>query len=257
MNVIFMVNLPETKKPGRTTAYQYAEKSWKRYANRIGAELFVLRDRIYPEDYMNANWHKVMVFMLLQHSGIPYDKVLIVDSDTIAHPNAPDIFAGKGMGKFYAAHNDGSYDWMLRSMENYSYHMFDGFRFPFTQYFNSGVMLVSVGLEKFFEEVHQFYQQNSDRIKWMQETYGVGTDQPVLNFMVQSKIPDRFELLPYEWNMQELPRREVLNLYLTFVHYGWVYHFNGIHPDFKIDPADSTPAVEQWMKYTYTTLYNE
>lgn len=255
-NVVFMVNLPETKKPGRSNSYQYSERSWKFYCDRTDSELFVLTERIWPEDRMNANWHKIYALQLLEANGIDYDKVLIVDGDTIVHPMAPNIFDVVG-DKFYAVHNDGSYDWMLRSMENYSHHMFNGFTFPFTRYFNSGFIVINRRFKGFFDDAIQFYTLNQDRIRAMQQNYGVGTDQPVLNFLVHSKIPDELEILPYEWNMQELPRREVLNLEMTFVHYGWVYHFNGIHPDFKVLQADNTPAVEQWMSYVYTQLYSD
>ena len=255
MNIIFMINLPETHKPGRTSSYDYSIKSWTHYAQRCDAQLIVLTERVYPESYMNANWHKIFVLDLLENSEIEYDKVLIVDSDTIIHPLAPNIFDIVGDG-FYAVHNDGSYDWMLRSMENYSFHIFDNFKFPFTQYFNSGFIVVNKRHKEFLSGVADFYRENRDKLVWMQETYGVGTDQPVLNFMVHMKIQDQLTILPYEWNMQELPRREVLDLQLTFLHYGWMYHFNGIPPRMKINTADDRPAVEQWMHYVYNSLYS-
>lgn len=255
MDTIIIIDIEESKKPGRTSPYRYSIQSWKHYARKHNAELFVLNERIYPETYMNANWHKVFAFKLLTSAGHECGRVLIVDADTIVHPDAPNIFELSG-GKFCAVHNDGSYDWMLRSMENYSHHLFNGFTFNFTEYFNSGLLLVDKHHVGFFDDVIQYYHDNAAEIRWMQTTYGVGTDQPVLNFLVHMHIPDKLKILPYEWNMQELPRREVLDLNLTFVNYGWVYHFNGIHPDFKINPHDSSPAVEQWMGYVYNKLYN-
>lgn len=254
MNVIFTVNLPETKKPGRTIPYHYSIESWKHYALRHNAEIFVLEDRVYPEEYMNANWHKIFSLKLLEANGIDYDSVLIVDGDTIVHPNAPSIF-DECTGGFCAVHNDGSYDWMLRSMEVYSQEVFNGFTFPFTQYFNSGVLVINKSQAGFLDYAIQFYNLNRERLQGIQSKYGVGTDQPVLNYLVQQKIPEQLQILPYKWNMQELPRREVLDLELTFVNYGWVYHFNGIHPDFKPNMHNIDSAVEQWMRYVYEKLY--
>ena len=252
-NIVFMVNFPDVKKPGRSLPYEYSVKSWKHYCKRHGAHLFVLTDRIYDESFMNANWHKLFVFQLLESNGIPYNKVLIVDGDTIVHPDAPNIFDACGDG-FCAVHNDGSYDWLLRSMENYSEELFDGYMFPFYEYFNSGVIVVNERHKDFYDSVIQYYMDNHDRIIHMQDTYHVGTDQPVLNFLVH-RDRDDLELLPYEWNMQDLVRREVLDLDLTFTNYGWVYHYNSIPSNYKIDNSQLLTPVHQWMKYTYDKLY--
>ena len=252
-NVLFMIDLAETKKPDRNVPYQYSINSWKHYCKRHDIQFVILKDRIWGESYMNANWHKLAVFELLNNSGIDYDKVMIVDADTIVHPEAPNIFDLVG-DKFYAAHNQGSYDWLLRSMENYSKFMFDDFWFPFYEYFNSGVMVVNRSHAKFFDEVLDFYHDNDERIRGMQDKFHVGTDQPVLNFMVQKKGIE-FELLPFEWNMQDLARLEVLDLNLTFTNYGWVYHFNAIPSTYKPYPDQLTTPVYQWMQYVYNKLY--
>ena len=66
----------------------------------------------------------------------------------------------------------------------------------------------------------------------MQEKFSVGTDQPVLNFMVQSENVD-YKQLGYEWNMQDLNRFELLDEELTFTKVGWIYHFNGIDDNIR------------------------
>jgi len=245
-HVVFMVNMSEVKKPGRNMPYEYSVRSWKHYCKRHGFEFFVLDQRIYDEGYANANWHKLFVFELLESNGIDYDKVLIVDADTIVHPDAPSIFDECGDG-FCAAHNDGSYDWLLRSIENYSKYLFDGFTFPFWQYFNSGVMVVNKNHAQLFRDILEFYNENHEAVKQLQNTFHVGTDQPVINFFVH-KTRDDLELLPYEWNMQDLTRREILDTELTFVNYGWVYHFNAIPSNYKLSPNQLTTPVYQWMK---------
>ena len=66
----------------------------------------------------------------------------------------------------------------------------------------------------------------------MQETFSVGTDQPVLNFLVKQENID-YKQLGYEWNMQDLRRYELLDEDLTFTKIGWVYHFNGIDDNIR------------------------
>ena len=41
---------------------------------------------------MKPQWHKLLVFDLLDNQGIEYDQILFVDSDTIVHPNTPNFF---------------------------------------------------------------------------------------------------------------------------------------------------------------------
>jgi hypothetical protein len=73
---------------------------------------------------------------------------------------------------------------------------------------------------------------NRDNIVKLQDTYGVGTDQPVLNFFVQKENID-YKQLGYEWNMQDMRRFEILDEELTFTKIGWIYHFNGIPNDLR------------------------
>jgi len=230
-NVVFIVNLTETKKYGRNQPYKFSADSWKLWCDKNDCELFVLTERIYPEDYMNANWHKLFVFQLLESNDIDYDQVLIVDADTMVHPDAPNIFDITDR-KFCVVHNYGSYDWVCRSIENYKKHLFPDVDVPLFEYFNSGVIICNKEHKEFYEKIIKFYLDNRDNIVKLQDTYGVGTDQPVLNFFVQKENID-YKQLGYEWNMQDMRRFEILDEELTFTKIGWIYHFNGIPNDLR------------------------
>ena len=66
-NIVFIVNLPETKKINRNKPYQFSIDSWgPKWCDKNKTQLVVLDERIYPEDYMNANQHKLFVFQLLE-----------------------------------------------------------------------------------------------------------------------------------------------------------------------------------------------
>ena len=71
---------------------------------------------------------------------------------------------------------------------------------------------------------------NQKNITTLQNTYHVGTDQPILNFFIQKDKID-YKQLGYEWNMQNMQRFEILDNELTFTKIGWIYHFNGIPDD--------------------------
>ena len=247
-NIVFIVNLPETKKVDRNKPYQFSIDSWKRWCDETGrAKLVVLDERIYPEDYMNANWHKLFVFQLLEESGISYNQILIADADTIIHPQSPNPFELTD-NKFSVVPSYGSFDWVCRSIENYKKHLFPDIDVPLWEYFNSGIIICNKKHKDFYDKIIDFYLDNRDNIVKLQETYGVGTDQPILNFFVQKENVD-CKYLPYEWNMQDMNRTELLDEDLTFTKIGWIYHFNGI-PNNK-----DNDACYHWMEKTYRYLY--
>ena len=78
----------------------------------------------------------------------------------------------------------------------------------------------------------------------IQNNYGVGNDQTPLNYLLDiNKI--NVKLLSYKFNMQELPRKEILTEDLLFTKLGWVYHFN----------TWPKPTPRYWMEKTYRGLY--
>jgi len=163
--------------------------------------------------------------------------------------NCPNFFEETD-NKFCAVHNEGSYDWVCRSIENYSKYLFDGFTFPLYEYFNSGFLIINKNHKKLYKDVVNFYLENRENIVKIQETFGVGTDQPVLNFFVQKENID-LKILPYEFNMQDMFRKEIIDNDLTFIQLGWIYHYNAIPQEFKQQTGD----VEYWMKKTYENFY--
>tara|TARA_R110000868_G_scaffold345426_1_gene606542 strand:+ start:5855 stop:6610 length:756 start_codon:yes stop_codon:yes gene_type:complete len=239
-NIIFIVNIKDQHISTRSTPYQFSVDSWNIWAKKNNCEVVVLEERIYPKEVMNANWHKLFVFDLLEANDIEYDQVMVVDADTIIHPNAPNVFE-QTEHKFCAVHNEGSYDWICRSMENYSKHLFDGYIFPIWEYINSGVLIMNKDHKQFYKKIVDYYLANVDNILTLQKTYGVGTDQPVINFFMHMERID-FKLLPYEWNMQAMNKKEILGDDMLFTKLGWIYHYNGI------PGGDESTYI--WMKKT-------
>lgn len=246
-NVVYIINIETDKKPGRTTPYKYGIESWRKWCYKNNAKLVVLDQSILPYENLRPNWHKVFIFDLLEQSNINVNKIIIVDADTIVHPDAPNFFEIDD-GKFCVVPNIGSYDWMFRSIENYKKHVFNNYNFDVIKYFNSGFMILNKNHRQFLENVKQFYFSNKDSLVQMQETFFTGTDQPVLNFMCQIENID-MKFLPYEFNMQDLHRREGLTPDMPYIDLGYVYHFNAI-PNNK----DNNQTI-YWMEKTFNKLY--
>ena len=243
-NIIFLINIVHDDS-SKNQGYEWSIKSWRKYAEKYVHEVFVLDETLFEVSYMKPQWYKMYILDLLEANEIEYDQVLYVDADTVIHPNAPDIF-DYTEHKFCAVRNYGDMDWVLRSMENYSKYIFNNFNFPFYKYFNSGVMVFNKKHKEFFKSIQNVYHANKDSIIKMQSTFGVGNDQPVLNYFVNIEIPDDYKVLPYEWNMQDMTRLEVLTEDYLHTRYGYISHYN----------AGVKPTPGYWIEKTYKHLYS-
>ena len=251
-NVVFIMNIKLDDSSGRYTPerslpYKYSINSWKHWCKKNNAELFVLEDLLLPKEEMAICWQRYYLFDILDANEIKYDQILMVDSDTIIHPNCPNFFEMTDH-KYTGVHNEGSYDWILRSIENYSKHIFNGREIDWWKYINGGFQIVNSKHRNIFNALVQLYNENKDNLITMQNTFHTGTDQTPMNFMLQMNDID-IKLLPYEFNMTDMPRKEILDNELTMTNVGWIYHFNCI-PD-----NEQSKATYYWMQKTYEELY--
>jgi len=233
----------------RRLPYQYSINSWKRWCEDNDSELFVLSELLVPHEEMGICWQRYYIFDILEANDIQYDQVLMVDADTIVHPKCPNVFE-MNERKFCFVHNDGSYDWILRSIENYSKYFFDGYQMPWHHYFDCGFMIVNESHKDFFKKIINFYNTHKTNLQHVEKTWHTGTDQTPVNFLTHTSGID-YKVLPYEYNMTDLNRKELLDDKLSFTKMGWIYQYNSI-PDNKEDKL-----TYYWMKKTYEYLYGE
>lgn len=244
-NIVFIIDI---KRDGKTKKeYQYSINSWKSFCEKYDHELLIMDAPVVDPSYMGVIWQRYYLFDILDSNEIDYDQILIVDADTIIHPDAPDVFKLTDH-KYCLVYDDGDFDWILRSMENYHHHLFqDQPIFNCFEYYNSGFQIVNKTHREFFTTMREFYTQNSDTILWCQKTYGVGTDQTPLNYLLRRENVD-VKALSYKFNMSCMFAKEIVNEQLQHTEAGYVMHFNGI-PDKDI-------SVPYWMEKTYKYLYD-
>ena len=94
------------------------------------------------------------------------------------------------------------------------------------------------------------YFKNQDNLIQMQETFHTGTDQTPVNMLVHQRGIE-MKLLPYEFNMNDMNRKEVLGEDLLFTDIGWIYQYNAI-PNNK-----DNQLTNYFMEKTYKHLYGE
>lgn len=258
-NIIFIHNILLKDRPERSEPYKYSIDSWKRWADDKGYDLFLCDELIYPTSEMKIPWQRYYLFDILESSGITdYNQICIVDADTIIHPDTPDFFQETG-GKYCGVSNNGSYEWVLRSMKLYSEHFFNG-EWPFKpwEYINSGFQVVNKSHKPFFEKMKSYYMNNQEEIKAAEMNWKVGSDQTPLNFLLRLEWVD-MKLLPICYNFQDLHSKQLLYLaegmwFPDELHYldcGWIYHFNAI----PANPLKRGP--EYWIKRTHEELFDD
>ena len=231
-NIVFIKNLESN--PNNN----YSLKNWEIWCKKNNCDIFTLNDKIYED----SSFDKFLVFDLLENENIPYKQILITNTDTLIHPNAPNIFTqteNKLCGVFY----NSSYNWLFKSIENYSKYMFSNFTFPYWEYIDTGVIIVNETHKKIFSQISEFYMNNKENIKQMLNSFNVGTDNPIFNFFIH-KNKVKLKVLPYEWNMQDMSRKEVINSNLVFTKIGWIYQFNLLQ------------NKNYWVETTYKHLKN-
>ena len=126
---------------------------------------------------------------------------------------------------------------------------FNDIKLPFYEYINGGFQIVNETHRPFFKDVLDFYFKQKTNLNKIQKTFGVGTDQTPINYLLRKHNID-LNLLPYEFNMNDMNRKEILGDDLLFTKVGYVYHFNAIPPDVA-NKRDS----HYWMDRVYKELY--
>ena len=115
-NVVFIPNIDLGN--GRNSSYDYSIQSWKNFCDKNDCELIVWEDLIYPVDYMKITWQRYYLFDILDSNDINYNQVLMVDADTVVHPNCPNFFEETD-NKYCGVLNDGDFEWVLRSIKGF------------------------------------------------------------------------------------------------------------------------------------------
>ena len=252
-NVVFMMDIDlggqGRYSSARRLPYKYSISSWKQWCKSNDIELFILDELLLPQDQMAICWQRYYLFDILEANNIEYDQVLMVDADTIIHPDCPNFF-NMTDGKMCGVDFDGSYDWVMRSIENYSKYVFDGYMMPWFNYFDCGFVLVNKSHKELFQSITDFYNENSHALIQLQDTFHLGTDQTPVNMLTNKHNID-LKLLPYEFNMSDMNRKNILTDDLLFTKIGWIYQFNCIPNN------EESKATLEWMKNTYELLYGK
>ena len=252
-NIVFLPNIDLGN--GRNNSYHYSVKSWKSWCDKNDCELLVWEDLLYPVDYMKITWQRYYLFDILEANDIDYNQILMVDADTIVHPDCPNFFEETD-NKYCGVRVDGCYEWVLRSIRGFGDELFDGMRIHPWNYINGGFQIVNKNHKKFFDAMKKYYDTYSKDIITTIDKLKCGTDQTIVNYMLHKENVD-VKYLPSCYNLQDLFRKNLLVVHgkewwtdeLHYLDAGWVYHFNSIPPN----PMNRD--ANYWIERTYKELF--
>ena len=107
-----------------------------------------------------------------------------------------------------------------------------------------------IKISQFFQDIVNFYFTYQDNLIKLQQTFYNGTDQTPVNMLVHRNNID-LKLLPYEFNMNDMNRKEILSDDMLFTKCGWIYKYNAIPNN------EENRLTNHFMKKTHEHFYGE
>ena len=260
-NIVFIPNIDCGN--GRNKPYHYSVKSWENWAKQYdNIEIIECTEPVFDTKIFLIIYQREWGFDILDHNEIDYDQVLIIDSDTIVHPDCPNFFE-KTNHEYTAVASNGCFEWVMRSIDAWGKNFLpDETKPKFWEYFNTGFVIVNKKHKPFFDIVKKTYTENINQLNYIRNEVKYNgwpvpsTGQTIVNFLV-IKHNIKITYLPERYNLTDLYRKNLLHIpneswwtdELHFLKAGWIYHFNSI-------PAQER-HVSYWMERTYKELYGE
>ena len=85
-NTVYIISV------GSKPEYDISIESWRRWCDKNDVQLFLLEEPILPMEDMHIIWQRYYMFDIFDNNDIKSNQTLIVDADTIIHPNCDNFF---------------------------------------------------------------------------------------------------------------------------------------------------------------------
>lgn len=232
-----MVAIPNSSAKVDNSEYsKYSIESWKTYCEKYDIE-FLLIDKNLDERFTYPIWNKELIYQY----GMGFDKIGIIDSDTIIHPNAPNIFEQFSENEFCGVNDLCDLDWLFKSIDDRQ-KFFPDTKMDIFKYVNAGILFFGKKYLDIFKKLLNLYLIRKEEIESIK---GGGKEQTLLNFTLQQEnVP--ITLLDPCWNLLSIHRKNMFTnnwqlhgkyggtvvkgdefSYPHFIKYAWIYHFTG------------------------------
>lgn len=235
--LIYIVAIDDPKTKVKNYDYcQYSIRTWNHYCEKYDIDLLVI-DENQLEEFKDPIWNKELISI----HGKNYDKIGIVDSDTMIRWDAPNIFEQFGQEDFCGVSDLCDLNWLFSSIDQRQ-KFFPETQMDISSYINAGVLFFGKKHLNIFEDLLGLYRTNKSEIDAIK---GGGKEQTLLNFTLQkNKVP--ITLLDPSWNLLSIHRKNMFtnnwqlypelrdgvrwnepNSWPHFMKYGFIWHFTG------------------------------
>ena len=232
-NVLFFTSL-KANDPALSSYQEWCFKTWTYYAKKYDCEIFILEEPLYDTQWMRPTWQRWFVHELLEANNIEYNQIALIDIDTMVRWDTPNIFE-LSENRYTGVGDDISVEWNCNSITGYK-KFFPNVDLRWDSYINNGMIVLPSDSKEFCKKITDFYLANAEELVQMQEhTLQKGTDQTPVNYMALEYYGDKIKYLPKRYNMTHLKTSLALAPCIetklpVFIKYGYIWHFNAIHP---------------------------
>ena len=151
---------------------EYAINSWKYWCEKNDVDFKVITE--HDDRLGKPVWNKELVHKHAEE----YDKIGVVDSDTMIKWDAPNIF-DLYEDEFCGVNDNSSLRWIRDSVNVYS-KFFPDLEIDYNKYINAGVVFFTKKHLDVFKQVLDFYLENREELdNWNK---GGGKEQTIFNF---------------------------------------------------------------------------
>ena len=158
------VNSSGIGRADRTKGYKYGVDSWKQWCEKHDVEFFLMDTLLVPESEMVITWQRWYVLEILEKNGIDYDQVLLVDADSVIHPDCPNFFEETNH-EFSSAFCNGDYEWVNRAINGYSKMFFNCEYYKMSsEFFQTCFVILNEKHRDFLKKVVDWYWENKDQV---------------------------------------------------------------------------------------------
>lgn len=236
-NILFFTSL-KANDPNLDAYREWSLLTWKYYAKKHDMELFILEDPLLDTELMRPTWQRWYVYDILKHNEIEYDRVALIDIDTMVKWDCPNIFETAD-NRYAGVKDDISLEWINNSIEGYrrAFPEFKDVDLDWTNYINNGVLVLPENGEEFAKMVVEFYLKNVDTLRDLQHnSLKKGTDQTPINFLARMFFGESINFLSKKFNMSQMMMTHafapsIITGNPIFMDHSYIWHFNGIARD--------------------------
>lgn len=234
-NLIYIVGIDHPTSQFKVSSYANpCFESWQLWANKHNIDIHICKE--HDDRFARPIWNKELVF---EKFGDRYDKIGIVDADTIVRWDAPNIFDLYTEEEFCGVRDNDNFWWLDNSIKAYQ-KFFPTIKLDTDYYINAGVIFFSKKHKPVFDAILKFYFDNKQEIdNW--SVPNTGREQTIFNFILE-QLQVKKKLISPEWNQFGLVQKGFFNYNFStgdttpyIFKNGFIWHFTGFPIEQRIE----------------------